>query len=553
MKTTELSSPLSAKLSNTILYSVALALLLFTTIALAVTLKDYGYAIDEATYVWVAREERLWFKELPERGLRESLTSKAISDRWHFLEPPRGEATHSNFNLPLAMHSFNVGWLFCHLLFDELTSYRAACVFLFAVCVADSFRTLATRVSLGAGVFSALALLASPRIFGHAHLAATETPLSSLWIMTCLALMRMMDRPRDEPQHGASWRRAVVLATLLSLTMAVKLTGWMLLPAVALWLVSVRPRGWLPAIVLCVVLPPLLIVALTPNLWHAPIHGLRDYLLAASENPWRIATYYLGQGYAGALPTSSGFVLLAVTTPVCLLVLSVLGITGNVASPWLWAIAGPTIGLLAARTAGFVPTHDGERQFLPVLYGVAVLSGIGFDRLADWTVSRLLPLRRGRNLVTATMGVLFLLEPAVDAWNYRGHGLMYYNRAVGGLAGAAECGLEVSYWFEAMSNEDWRKILRDLPHGSGLFLRPDHPGIDDLKGWGVWREDLRSVGPDEADYYLLYAKRAAYLVPDAPSGDLVPTDLGRLAESGPMDQELRFQGVRIVGLWKARP
>lgn len=528
------------------------ALIVF--VALAATASDYGYAVDEATYVWVARQERLWFQELPQRGLRASFSPDALASRWHFLEPPdRAAGGRSNFNLPLAMHLMNAGWLAGSRLCDELTSYRLASMALLAICAADVLRTIGGRVGSAAGVLAALFLVLSPRVFGHGHLAATETPLSTLWLMTCLALVRMTcDEPAD---RRAERRRAVVVPLLLSLAMSVKFTGWFLQPAVLLWLLAFRPPRWAWAAALSLALPWVVIVALTPTLWSDPIGGLWGAVAEAARNPWKIAAYYLHEGHTGRLPASSAVVLAAVATPVSMLALAVVGFLGRIRRPYMWAVALPTLTLLAARVGGLIPTHDGERQFLPVFYGFAVLAGVGFDVLVRAT--RVALRAPGGSipsaLVPLLLGAAALVEPVVDSWIYRGHGLMYYNRAVGGLNGAARRGFEVSYWFEGMTNDAWRRMLADLPAHARVFLRPDHPGLEDLREWGVWREDLASVGPMDADYYLLYAKRAAYLAPDEATGRWVWTDLGAAAERGPMDKEIRFEGVRLVGLKRVRP
>jgi hypothetical protein len=83
-----------------------------TFLALILTEPHYGYAIDEASYLWVAREERDWFSKLSERPLADSFSAEGLASGWHFLEPPKGDAsTHSNFNLPLSMHrSTWAGW-----------------------------------------------------------------------------------------------------------------------------------------------------------------------------------------------------------------------------------------------------------------------------------------------------------------------------------------------------------------------------------------------------------------------------------------------------------
>jgi hypothetical protein len=203
------------------------------------------------------------------------------------------------------------------------------------------------------------------------------------------------------------------------------------------------------------------------------------------------------------------------------------------------------------RLAGFMPLHDGERQFLPVFYCVAGLAAVGLARLLTW-------LRRGSARPWLRRGLAFvvlvgaLAEPAVETFRYAGHGLSYYNWLIGGLPGAAGQGMEISYWWEGISHEQWRMLLADLPENSRLFLHPDHPGLEYLKRWGIWRDDLQSVGPRQADYFLLYAKRAAYVAPRTEPGPLPPTDLWTLMEQGQAEKEIQFEGIRLVALIRRR-
>ncbi|MBX9655515.1 glycosyltransferase family 39 protein, partial [bacterium] len=169
-----------------------------TLLALLLTEPDYGYAIDEASYLWVAREERDWCSKLWERPLAESFSQAGLASGWHFLEPPTGDvSTHSNFNLPLSMHLINVGWLIGHSFLDELTASRLAPILLFTLTVTVVCHRLNQCMSKTTGLFAAVALALMPRIFGHAHLAATETILSFFWGLTILALLRMREKPRD--------------------------------------------------------------------------------------------------------------------------------------------------------------------------------------------------------------------------------------------------------------------------------------------------------------------------------------------------------------------
>lgn len=524
-----------------------------TLLALLLTEPDYGYAIDEASYLWVAREERDWCSKLWERPLAESFSQAGLASGWHFLEPPTGDvSTHSNFNLPLSMHLINVGWLIGHSFLDELTASRLAPILLFTLTVTVVCHRLNQCMSMTTGLFAAVALALMPRIFGHAHLAATETILSCFWILTILALLRMIETPRDPPvqryERGRMDRsrwNAITVAVLLSLTMSVKLSGWFLAPAVGLWLLLFRPRGWMTALLLSIALPIPMIIFLTPTLWHDPLGGLQHYLSLVLDNPWSIATYFLGEGYSDRLPFWSGPLLLAVTTPITILLLALWGAIRGIRDARVWAVLLPTSTIIATWMFGLLPTHDGERHLTPAAYGIALLAGFGFG----FTFDRQRNLKDAHSSLSWTsslFALLLLAEPAYAAWTYREHGLLYYNGLVGGLPGAKDWGFETNYWLETVTDKDWHELLDDLPPNSTVFLRPDHPGMGDLKRWGVWRADINATGP-EANYYILAAKRAAYLIHDPKTGKLVDTDLSVRADSAPMEKEIRFLGVRLIG------
>jgi hypothetical protein len=120
---------------------------------------------------------------------------------------------------------------------------------------------------------------------------------------------------------------------------------------------------------------------------------------------------------------------------------------------------------------------------------------------------------------------------------------------VGGLPGAAKAGFEVSYWFEAMTDNDWRRMLDALPPGSRVFLRPDHPGLPDLKAWGVWPKHVEDAPtPESATHYLLYGRKASYWLPDPNTGRLAPTDLAVHEARGAALSEVRFLNVRLAAI-----
>lgn len=277
----------AASAPSTIAGSLAALVLGFAAfLAVWSTRAGYGFSIDEATYVWVAREARTWFHELGVKGLAGSLADEQLRARWHFLEPPfsQGAARHSNFNLPVSVHVMNLGWLLGRGWLAELDSYRLGNALVYAVGVAFTTFVMVRALGLAWGMAAGLALLLAPRAFGHAHLAATETTMATFALGSLLALVGFDLATHDRQRN----RWAVGFAVLFGLSLATKLTNWLTVPPIAAWIVLVRPRGWWRLAVAACPLVPMILYLVTPPLWHDPVTRLFEYLRHASHNPWKI-------------------------------------------------------------------------------------------------------------------------------------------------------------------------------------------------------------------------------------------------------------------------
>ena len=505
-----------------------------TLAALILTEDGYGYAIDEATYRWVAEESRQWSAELGQPSLRESLSLFRIQDRCHFLEPPgsRPGQPHSNFNLPASIHVLNVGWALGGWREGELPRLRFGSELLFAVTLGGIVWRLSAREGLFPAVGAALGVLLCPRVFGHAHLAATETTLVCFWLWAVICIVGVVE--------GRATMFAAAAA--LGLLAATKLTAWPACAMMLVWAVWRSPGRRIKLTFWLTVGSAAIVYLLTPNLWHEPIAGLKRYLEQAGSNPWKIAAYFGGRTYAQGMPWYSGVATLFATTPIAVMVLAFCSLS-RIRTDKLVAVLWLNVLLLMAmRTGGLVPAHDGERQFLPAMAMMGVLAGLQGARYAlAWSNSR--------KTIATIIGAVFMAMPAYDSWLHRGHALCYFNRAVGRLKGAEALGFEVSYWFEAMTNEEWKRMLEPLPERSKVFLRPDHPGIPELLKWGVIPKHVTIVGaPEEAGYFLLYAKRAAYWTPSPDGKLMVRTDLADMQAKGQAIREVRFGGVRLASL-----
>lgn len=531
------------------------ALFLFT--ALWITRDGYGLSIDEATHVWVAREERDWFREFSSRPMATSFSHETLREKWHFLEPPGSVAGgHSNFNLPAATHLMNLGWLAFHWWAPELDTYRLASMILFSLAVGWTLAHFTHRQGMWTGIGSAGSLALMPRLFGHAHLAATETALCSGWLAVLLMSLRLDDRRHDDRADESTLRRLrepLILSLGVGFVMSVKMTAWLLWPVTLAWLMLHRPVRWREAVLFTLIVPWIVIVLITPPLWRYPLSGLVTAVQVAARHPWAIATTYGGVIYSGNPPWYSSPHLLFVSIPIAVLASALLATIGGVrlAAVRLLLFHMAVLGL--ARFIGLMPGHDGDRQFVAVYVVVALLAGQGIGMMCRWVENCRWERRRACRVAAGLLLAAFIAEPMADTIRYRHAGLMYYNRLVGGLRGATQAGFETSYWFEGMTSAMWHDLLEPLPAGTRVFMRPDHPGLALLQEWNIVRPDLRFVGSaEESDVYLLYGKRAAYRRPDLQGEITAPTRLWQRQQYGDALASRERDGVRIVALVPAR-
>jgi hypothetical protein len=96
---------------------------------------------------------------------------------------------------------------------------------------------------------------------------------------------------------------------------------------------------------------------------------------------------------------------------------------------------------LLLRALPHSPGHDGVRQFLPALGGLAVVAGLGASRLVD---------RYGN--WAKTVIAMALLKSAISIGLIMSVPFSYFSPIVGGLPGAARLGMEPTYYWDALSD-----------------------------------------------------------------------------------------------------
>ena len=475
-------------------------------LAVALTIADPGITWDEPDYLSSAKLELAWLGALPARlvaGSLESWTSPDTLEAYWRVNP------YNNPHPPLYKILAGLTWSAFHHLMGDFAAFRLASAILFGLLVGTLYIWAARAGrSAASGVGAALALVLMPRVFGDAHIAATDLPLTAFW---CLSAYFYWRAARDGHLSvmllfGAFWGMA--LATKFNA---------LLLP-LPLWLWALfhdRPRVLRTTLVGGAVAAAVLI-ALDPYLWPDPIgRYLRFVAESTSRAQWApIWTYYLGRVHTFVLPWHHALVLTLVTVPLPIMALAAGGAV-RVREARLRPIVSLCLieigfyQLLMALPSS--PGHDGVRLFLPQFPFLALLAGLGFGRA--W---RLVALRaRGGPTwlpAAARVGLcgLLFLPPAVALARAHPLELAYFNEVAGGARGAYSRGFESTYWFDAATPEFLREVERELPPGARLWAHPAPWHFTALQEAGLLRRDIAFSDSLPAPFLLLMTRQGTF-------------------------------------------
>jgi hypothetical protein len=157
--------------------------------------------------------------------------------------------------------------------------------------------------------------------------------------------------------------------------------------------------------------------------------------------------------------------------------------------------------------------HDVNRLMLPVLPFLGGLASCGFFVLIRTVTnqSKNLTILQGvKNLQAKLIVAIFLLvlfQPALDLLIYHPYQLSYYNRLVGGIRGAYQRGLEVTYFMEALTPEFLRFLNKELPPNSVINASVSNFMLNFYQKENRLRRDIRITDSGDFDYYILLTRQ----------------------------------------------
>jgi hypothetical protein len=483
-----------------------------TFLLVASTASHYGLGWDEPNYLHASDLEIQWIAELAQNVIRgeaaKSLDDDRIKAMWHW-DPYH--VPHPPFSrilsglTKMAFSSF----------MDKFNAYRLAPALFFTLLVTVMYLWMAALFDRATGLFSSLALIVIPNLFGFAHFAVTDIPLAAMWFLTVYCFWRGLN----------DWRWSVLLGIVWGLALSTKFPALLIPIPLLLWAHLYHRREYANNVFVMCFISPLIMVLSQPYLWHQTFLRILEFLYEGISRAYREDANYpilfFGQPhFTSDLPWYYPFFITAVTTPETILLLSLVGaiaLARSKAQREIAVLFSFNVGALLVM--GLLPgavLHDGMRQLLAILPFLAGLAGAGFFVIVRYVTERskmILALRRVTHLQPKLIGILYLLllfPPALDLLVYHPYELSYYNRLVGGIQGAYRRGLEVTYFLEVFTPAFLKSLNNDLPPNATVNALFGNFMLTYYQTENRLRPDIRVTDGEDFDYYILVFRRGLF-------------------------------------------
>jgi hypothetical protein len=491
-------------------WAIPTALFLGALLLVSVTSEDYGVTWDEPPYFHASDLHINWVldftKKLARGDVREGFRDENIKAAWHW-NPYN--VPHPPFSRIVSGAAKSVSIHFV----DRFSAYRIGPALFFATLVVVIYRWMKELFGRATGVFSAFALILTPNLFGYAHIAVTDLPLATVWLLTAYCFWKGL----------TNWKWSITLGVVWGLALSTKFPALLIPVPLVVWAHLFHRDKYANNIFSMLFLAPVIMVATQPYLWHQPGMRILEFLYEGISRAYRPETnytiYFLNQLYfTNQLPWYYPFYMIGITMPEPVVVLATLGV---LAIPLLQE--GRTTVLLFLANAGFIVImalmpgavlHDGVRQLLSSLPFLVALAGVGYYVLASWLINvaqHTKGLDHTKNLKPKVIAALFLLvcfKPALDLYLVHPFQMSYYNRFVGGIEGAYERGLETTYFMEAFTPSFLRALNEKLPKNATINASFANFMFEFYQKEGILRDDIRIVGSQPVDFYLLLNRRS---------------------------------------------
>ena len=442
-------------------FAVCALLLLGYLGLLLSTAHELGYARDEGFYFQAARSYEAWF-ELLRTDFARALEPASIDRFWST------NHEHPALMKSLFALSHRYLWSGLHLFQEQGTAYRFPAMVLSALGVAVTYAWGARESGRWAGLVAALSLAWMPRVFFHSHLACFDMPVTALLLITSYAFARSLT-------GGLGW--ALATGVLYGLLLDTKHNAWLLPGAFALHFLltrgahalrELRARRWpVPHVFLALLLlSPLVFYAGWPWIWHDTLPRLRDYARFHLQHEY-YNMEFLGQTYfQPPMPRLYAWLMTLATVPGVTLLLFAIGLgalvseritahrarstasSSSLSTPLLWLLC--LLLCYAPWWSDKTPIFGGTKHWMTAYPFLCLLAGRGFvfaaARLAELLPPERAWQRASHRMLLPALASVVLIGPLCMTLHSVPWGLSFYAPLVGGTPGAANLGLNRTFW-----------------------------------------------------------------------------------------------------------
>ena len=496
--------------TQTLRCSIALVLFLGTLLLIGATSKDYGVTWDEPPYFQASDLHIGWIRNLAENVTtgewRKSLDDRMIQAAWHW----------NPYHVPHPPFSRIISGLaktFLSPFLDKFAAYRIGPALFFAALVTGMYLWMKELFGTATGLFSALAVVLIPNLFGYAHIAVTDLPLASMWFLTVYFFWKGL----------FNWKWSIALGVVWGLALATKFPALLIPLPLILWAHFFYRDKYVNNVFALIFLAPIVMVATQPYLWHQTGLRILEFLYEGISRAYRpdanFMIYFFNQLYfTHQLPWYYSFFMIGVTTPEPFLALGLVGILSILLrkehrSVALLFLLNVSFILCLGLMPGAV-LHDGIRQMLSVLPFIVALAGVGFHVLLGWSTRFLrrrcaaMQITRLDTKVAAILVLLICFSPLLDIYLCHPFQLSFYNRLVGGIRGAYQRGLETTYFMEAITPHFLRALNEKLPQNASVNASVANFMLAFYQKEGRLRPDIKLTEDQNSSYYLILNRRS---------------------------------------------
>lgn len=498
---------------------IALILFLATLFILSATSNQYGLAWDEPYTYYPAVDTYQWLQLLVSYP-GQAISNTAITQYWSKVHE------HPSFSKLVA--GITHGWFSG--IFGDLLAFRVGEFILFSLLIALIYLFALQLFNRTTALFSALAFLLMPRIFGQAHFATTDIPLVLMWVLTVFCFYKGLD----------NWKWSIATGIVWGLGLATKINLLFLPIPLILWAQLFHRKKYGNNAFSMLFLSPIVFFLSWPWLWFQTKTRIMEYLLFYAQHKFT-TVYYFGKMYIlTSAPWKYPLVYTLTTIPVTILFLILVALIiiiinqipnhksqnpnksqGLKFKPQTLIIFNAIFPILL-QSGPATPKYDGIRLFLPAFPYLAILAGLGFNFILDWLINRTAKLFKPKDGTWFTLNkvegclvlgafLLFLIPPLYHVIDTHPYQLSYYNLLLRGIDGAHQKGMESTYWCETV-NQDVLQYLNQLvpENGKVRFLSFSDEVVQWYQEHGYLRKDIQCFSSDQPDYFVLLCRQGFF-------------------------------------------